>query len=297
VNYSEVPPDASLAARVECLWSLEAGPAPAPAPTRVFPDGCIELIVHVGPAWSWQPEGGEFEVQPDAFVVGQLTRPFRLAPAGDGLAMGARLRAAGARAVLGADLDRLRDAVTPLGEFWGEAPARDLVQRLRAAVDAVERVALMNEALLRHADDTHAAHSAIRVAVAMILEKRGDVAIAPLAREAGWSERHFARRFEREVGCLPRQFARTVRFQHLLALLGSDSKVDWAGLAWDSGFADQAHLIREFRRFTGATPGSFETEALALARRFVGCAPPCRFRSIAAPRAPGRFAAPKGDSP
>ena len=225
--------------------------------------------MHVGPAWSWRREGGGFALQPDAFVVGQLTQPFWLSPAKDGLAVGARLRAAGARAVLGADLERLRDDVVPLREFWGDEAATRLVSELRAATDGAARTAVLNDALLRHIDDANSAHSAIREAVATILEKRGDVRVAPLARAAGWSERHFARRFEREVGCLPRQFARTVRFQHLLSLLGRDSKVDWAGLAWDSGFADQAHLIREFRRFTGATPGSFEDEALALARRFV----------------------------
>jgi len=288
MKYVEHAPPAEIAASVECLWSLAAGAAPPTAPTRVFPDGCIELIVHAGPAWSWRPEGGRFTAQPDAFVVGQLTRPFWLRPAARGLAIGARLRAAGARAALRVDLERFRDHVVPLAELWSGAEARDLVAALRAARTARARTTRLARALAGRIDAAHAAHPAVRAAVDAVLARRGSLRIAPLARAAGWSERHFERRFAREVGCLPRQFARTVRFQHLLSLLGRETKLDWAGLAWDSGFADQAHLIREFRRFTGATPGSFEDEALALARRFVS---PERLRRYFAdsgpPRAPG----------
>ncbi len=208
-------------------------------------------------------------VQPAAFVVGQLTRPFWLRPARKGLAVGARLRTAGAREVLGADLGALRDAVVSIDAFWGSGAAKTLQQSLRSANDDAARVARLSGALLERIDPARAAHSAIRVAVGTILARRGSLRIAPLARAGGWSERHFERRFLREVGCLPRQFARTVRFQQLLSLVGRASKVDWAGLAWDSGFADQAHLIREFRRFTGATPRKFEDRALELARRFV----------------------------
>ena len=267
-SYREFPPGPDLSERVECLWTLAADAATAGEPSRVFPDGCVELIVHLGTPWSWRAEDGEFLVQPESFVVGQLTRPFWLRAPADGLAMGARLRAGGARAFLGRDLAECRDTVVPLAELWGADAARDLAGALRAG-DEAGRVGRLASALTAHHDDAQAAHPAVRAAVAAILEARGSLRIAPLARAAGWGERHFQRRFEREVGCLPRQFARTVRFQHLLSLLGRESRVDWAGLAWDSGFADQAHLIREFRRFTGATPGSFEDEALALARRFV----------------------------
>jgi AraC-like DNA-binding protein len=269
VRYLEFAPDPALAARVECFWSLEAEDHDDDGPSRVFPDGCIELIVHVGPPWSWRPEDGAFVPQPDAFAVGQLTRPFWLAPATHGVVAGARLRAGGARAALGRDLDDIADTVVHLDAFWGAGAAQALVRTLRGTRGPDARAKALGAALQRHADDRHESHPAIRAAVTTILERRGTLRIAPLARAAGWTERHFERRFAREVGCLPRQFARTVRFQQLLALVGRDARVDWAGLAWDSGFADQAHLIREFRRFTGATPGTFDDEALELARRFV----------------------------
>jgi transcriptional regulator GlxA family with amidase domain len=67
----------------------------------------------------------------------------------------------------------------------------------------------------------------------------------------------------------PKAFSRTVRFQHALALMHSNGRDDWAGIAWDCGFADQAHLIREFRGLSGATPTRFREEAVRLAGQFV----------------------------
>lgn len=142
MHYAEIAPQPSLADRVECLWSL-TGDGAAGEPTRVFPDGCIELIVHIGTPWSWRPEGGEFVVQPRAFVVGQLTRPLWLrSPERGGHAFGARLRPGGALGIAGNALDALADTVTPLGAHWGECVADTLVRRLQDAGDDLARAAV-----------------------------------------------------------------------------------------------------------------------------------------------------------
>ena len=272
MHYAEIAPPEPLRDHIECFWSLsgDAEANAARATTRVFPDGCIELIVHLGTPWSWRPEDGELRVQPTAFVVGQLTRPLHLEPpARGGHAFGARFRPGGAAGIVADALEPLTDTVTPLATLWGAAEAQAFAARLLAAAEDATRAATLAGMLSSRAAGRKGAHPAIRTAVEAIFTARGSLRVAPLARASGWGERQFERRFAREVGCTPRTLARTVRFQQLLALVGRDERVDWAGLAWDSGFADQAHLIREFRRFTGATPGSFADEALALARRFV----------------------------
>jgi AraC-like DNA-binding protein len=76
-----------------------------------------------------------------------------------------------------------------------------------------------------------------------------------VANEIGWSRRHFARRFRDSTGFSPDRFRRIARFQRFVGGLTGAPGDDLAGLAVDSGYADQPHLARDVRDFTGMTPG------------------------------------------
>jgi len=86
---------------------------------------------------------------------------------------------------------------------------------------------------------------------------------AELADAAGVSRQHLTRSFREAVGVTPKLFARLARFQAGLAYAGCGAKVDWAQAALELGYADQSHMIAEFREFSSLTP-----EALARQRWF-----------------------------
>ena len=81
--------------------------------------------------------------------------------------------------------------------------------------------------------------------------------IAQLAAEVGWSHKHLIARFRRQVGLRPKTAARLVRFDGVLGRLDERRGLDWGLVALEAGYADQAHLIREFHQFTGTTPTEF----------------------------------------
>lgn len=74
------------------------------------------------------------------------------------------------------------------------------------------------------------------------------------------SHKHFIQLFRRHVGPTPKTMQRILRFQSILASLQDDVAVDWPALSHELGFADQAHLIREFRRFSGYRAAAFHAE-------------------------------------
>jgi AraC-like DNA-binding protein len=235
--------------------------AGVPAPSMVFPDGCIELIVHLGERFSWR-EG----LQPEAFVVGQLSAPLTLIPSSAFETWAARFRPAGARVVLGDELAAMADRVVPLADVVGTHAATALVDSLRHATgDELRRDAFASWLVRR---GRRPVSDATRAAVAMLAAHRGALRVDALARANGVSERQLERSFAREVGCSPKQLARTMRFQSLVRHL-DDGRTDWAGLAWECDFFDQAHLIREVRAFTGTTPTRLRDEAFDFARQFL----------------------------
>jgi AraC-like DNA-binding protein len=85
----------------------------------------------------------------------------------------------------------------------------------------------------------------------MLRASSGTVSIAQVAREVGWSDRHLARGFRREIGLTPKAAARVIRFDRARRLL---SRHSGAVVAAECDYADQAHLIREFVSFTGLSP-------------------------------------------
>jgi transcriptional regulator GlxA family with amidase domain len=176
-------------------------------------------------------------------------------------------------------LEDLGDRVLPLEDLWG-ARARPMAARLAALSSDAARWSALEAILLERRARGAALHPATRAALGVLLHARGAARVENLARTVGWSPRQLERRFAREVGTTPKSLARTVRFQSLCAALGGTPGLDGAALAWDCGFADQAHLIREFRRFTGTTPQKVQDEALLLARRFVS---PARLAAYFAP--------------
>jgi len=93
---------------------------------------------------------------------------------------------------------------------------------------------------------------------ARLLSSGGQASIASLGEEVGWSRKHLAQRFRRDIGLLPKTVARIMRFGKVLQLSEVRGDVSWAELAADCGYADQAHLIREFAEFSGQSPSAWQ---------------------------------------
>jgi AraC-like DNA-binding protein len=85
------------------------------------------------------------------------------------------------------------------------------------------------------------------------------VRIGRMAEEIGISHKHLLREFDRCVGLTPKLLARLYSFQRAILAIGQRPAVDWSDTAARCGYYDQAHLIREFRAFSGLTPASYLT--------------------------------------
>lgn len=122
-------------------------------------------------------------------------------------------------------------------------------QSVNASADAYRIAAA--ERFLR--DRLRAPDRPLRGAVELVLREpwRG---VAAIAEDLGSSTRSLERAFLDRVGCAPKTFARIARFQRALALRETYPQWRWARVAVESGYYDQAHLIADFRQFSGMTP-------------------------------------------
>jgi methylphosphotriester-DNA--protein-cysteine methyltransferase len=93
-----------------------------------------------------------------------------------------------------------------------------------------------------------------------ILRHHGITRVDELAGSSGVSRQHLTRVFREHVGISPKLYCRLARFQSALVHAGRGKNVDWAQEAADLGYADQSHMIAEFREFGGLTPHRLATE-------------------------------------
>jgi len=154
-------------------------------------------------------------------------------------------------------MHELAETTVPFEELL---PA-EIVRRLEEATWA-ERFALLDDVLARRLVDAPAASPGVMWAWERLRATNGQVRIASLAEELGWSRKRLVARFREQIGLPPKTVARLLRFEHARALAGSMS---WGELAFACGFADQPHLISEFRAFTDRTPETFLQDGAATA--------------------------------
>jgi AraC-like DNA-binding protein len=138
-----------------------------------------------------------------------------------------------------------------LGDVLGTEGAR-LRERLGATNGWQRRFDIVEDFVADRA--SHLPSPEIEFAYRRLARSGGATRIATLAEEIGWSRKHLVDRFRSEFGLAPKAVARMMRFHQACRLARTGTSSGWAGIAADSGFADQAHLVREFTALAGEPP-------------------------------------------
>jgi AraC-like DNA-binding protein len=260
LHYHERRPCAALAETIECLWALAAaGQEPSLQP--VLPDGCVEVVLHLGEPFGWLTDDG-LQRQATAVVVGPMARALWLQPPATVATLGVRFRP-GRFAAWGPPSVELFDRVVPLADVWGSVVA-DWLDSLRVAPPA-DRLARLEALLLALRPEAAGLDPVALAGADRLLRSRGAGRVAGLAAAVGLGERQFARRFEAAVGVGPKRFARMARVHAALLHLREGQRPATAALR--AGYADQAHFTRDFAALADLPPRRFEV-ASPLAAQF-----------------------------
>jgi AraC-like DNA-binding protein len=185
-----------------------------------------------------------------AAVGGYYLAPFAIDTAGQQRVIGAVFRPGGAAAVLGVPADALAATHTALESLWADAAAH-LRERLLGAVAPQQALEMLDASLAERIAgplDPLVLHACKALA--------GGARITDVARDVGLGPKRLRERFTASVGVSPKSYARLARLQRVL-IAASSKRPDWAELAQDCGYYDQAHLIQEFRQLTGMTPTAY----------------------------------------
>ncbi|MBR3764069.1 MAG: AraC family transcriptional regulator [Clostridia bacterium] len=256
-TYREVAPCAALAPCIRCFWGSEGPQRDRPGPAGiVIPDTCMDIIFRVDHVR--QRVSADFcALDESSFIT----------PPSDGLTGGfsatfaIRFYAWTACLFAGDDLRGSANRQYPAEQFFGRivralAPVLPEARTLEDAIRLAEPVLV---ALL----DARSADPVILNAVHRMLQTSGCARVGDIAAALALSPRQLERRFDAAMGLSPKALSSLIRYQLLWQDMLYSPRFSVLDAVDRFGYADQAHLLNDFRRRHLMSP----REALAFARR------------------------------
>ena len=237
--YHETRPSADLRDVVACRWVRVVRLGGARGLSPIIPDGCADILVY--------DDAPPHVAGPDATT--------RWTTLGEGTVItGLRLRPGAVRMVFGCDAGLILDGGALLSDL---APgAAFLHQRLLVAGSLAQRHALL-EVWVRDAIARNPIGDRAVVAACRRLAANPRLEIGELSRRLDWTARTLHRHFRAACGYGPKHFQRIMRIQTAIRAVHATAPAPLADVAHAAGFADQAHMTRDFRDITGFSPRQY----------------------------------------
>lgn len=238
-HYQEFKPASDLLPYVACTWVRVIRYESKMLLTAIIPDGCADIMIY--------DDQAPRVAGPDATT--------RWAALQDGLIItGIRLRPGAVRAVFGCSANLIANREVLLGDLV-PGTAR-LQQNLLSTGDLQSRHLLLSD-WVRHALTRAQARDLAVIGVCQRMMTGFDLEMGALARQLGWSSRTMHRHFIDACGYGPKHFQRIMRVQSAIRSKHSSPGSGLATIAAMAGYADQAHMTRDFRSITGFTPSAY----------------------------------------
>lgn len=240
---------------VNCIMIDESENPDSETSIPIYADGYPGIMFQQSESGMYQePKGKELS---ELFLFGQTITPFTLEMKGKFNFVVVQLYPFASKYLLDIDPKVLNDDCYDLLQL----KHIDIFAYRKALVNSVsldEKVKIIYKLmveLIQH--NTVPDDDQIQKAIELILKHKGLVRIKDLTEELYITERTFERNFVSQVGLTPKQFSKIIQFQSSLHNLTQSNYNKLTDISHDSGFADQSHFIRTFKKYTGQTPSYY----------------------------------------
>ncbi len=253
-------PSFPLSRYVEHIWRTANAGLPS-SRRRVYPNGAMALVIHLKkPTASYYFDDRVLSVRVP-LLAGPYSMSFHMDPSESTEVIGILFRPGAARAFFPVAAHELHNEDIALSELY-PSEADCLLNELCAAPGEDAQFLVVEHYLSRKLNRAGPMPAAVAYAIEQLSGGGGPRSIRQIQLDTGFSHTRFNQLFREQVGLTPKLFGRVRRFHALLGCIEKRLPVNWAGLAADCGYFDQAHLIHDFRVFAGITPLEYSRQVV-----------------------------------
>ena len=267
MEHQTFEPSNDLKAFVKCYWTLECPKEKTPEKNTIVPDGCIKMIFHCGDLYNHHNQNGNVITLPRCFVIGQLTLPFVVTPAGETRTFIVRFHPNGFLPFATIPIKDMENIAVPLKELFGE-DIQEMEKKILNANLTLEKISIVETFLFNRLTNAETVDRIVKSTVETILTANGQLSVNELSRRIKIDRRQLERKISSTIGLSPKQLSKTIRLQAALKRLLTEKVTSLTALAYESEYYDQAHFIKDFKEFTGITPKEFFGDTLKMSLIF-----------------------------
>ncbi len=267
VAASYLPPHPMLSEWVSHYWQIE-GHCPSGEPRsfqRLLPGLNAAFIVQLAAPVDVQAPDGTWQSRPRAFAEGHFHRPFHLRFADQFRLVGISFAPGRIHSFLKDSQAHINDRFVDLSDVLAVEGAL-LAERLHLLSTFPQVAAVFDQLLLSRLPSPDHRNRGLHQAMNLATRQPFATSVQHMAKTACLSPRQLERRFQDTVGLSPKYFCRVARFDRFVRRWGLKPDHLLTALAQECGYFDQAHLNREFKRFTHESPTSYLARDHAVAK-------------------------------
>jgi AraC-like DNA-binding protein len=251
MEYREYLPDQRLRKYIQCYWSAYSERPPFRDQETLIPDGTIEVMFNFGDPYAQIINNARSEIK-GSHIIGLRKKALVISQTSRQNFFCTRFRLGGAYPFFNIPVNKLTNAFFPIHDLLGKE-INELEEQLYEARDNSARVALADRFWLRrfrHQDD----HQFIQSVLPELIRTRK---VSAITASTGYSYKKTERKFDKILGLSPSDFLKMNRFNRSILEMYSCQSGSLTQIAYEAGYYDQSHFIREFKQLTGLTPKEF----------------------------------------
>jgi len=255
MQHQEFEPPSPLQDTIKCFWYNKRDFGEQQSGFEVIPDGYAEIIFHFGSGCS-MAHNGSLQPLPSPFMVGLLNQPVIFYAKNS-------LEIIGIRCFPWTVFDLLGLPSGKDGVRIFEHPIAQLQSTLNECIHAgkIDEAVVQVQQYFLDAHSQIATNSMLFKAGVAMTKANGTLPVSQVAAAAHATVRTLERNFKQSSGHTVKDVSALMRFEQVRNQLWLHPDSNLAGLAHELGYTDQAHLSKEFKRYSGTTPAAFARKA------------------------------------
>ena len=225
---------------------------------KLLPDGSIDLLIDLTETPKklyHNEEATSFTTFKKSWISGMKTR-YILIDATVSQMIGVHFKPGGCYPFVDFPMLELNDLTIDLDIVWGN-DANSIREAILHEPSIDKRFSILENYFLQRGKNRMENHALVHYSVGQLTSSPQMWTIKKLSDKTGITQKHLITLFKKYVGLSPKMFSRIFKFQKVIHLIEQQKKIDWSMLAYECGYFDQAHFIKEFQAFSGINPAAY----------------------------------------